>query len=358
MEAHPRLGAVRSALLLAVYWLRVFPRARCELRRWEARARLIPDPQLQRLALAKLRDEGTCAEGVAAFALLAVASRRAAVVRLCVAFEVMYDLIDGLGELPVADPLAHNRRLAGALTAALDPTAPLTPILWEPDDGGYLDELIAVCRGVLMTLPAFPLVAAALRDAAQRAGEAQSLNHSGTLLGDMAPLMAWAAALGTPLGLRWWEAASAAAAPLSIYALCALASHADATAAESARVEAAYFPWIAGLLGVLESLVDREQDAAAGTLSYAERYASAQEAAAATAAFARHATEDVRLLRETTAHVVILAGMVATNLSHHGARDVMAQEAGRAVRARVSGPVGPLLALLRVRRRLLGGRAR
>ncbi len=342
-------------LLLIVYWLRVFPRARSELRRWEARARLIPDPRLQQLALAKLRDEGHCAEGVAAFALLAVASERAAIVRLCVAFEVMYDLIDGLGELPVADPLAHNRRLARAFTAALDPSVPAAAVPWEPDDGGYLAELIAVCRGVLMTLPAFPLVAAALRRAAQRAGEAQSLNHSGTLLGDMAPLMVWATALGTPLGTHWWEAASAAAAPLGIYALCALASHADASAAEAARVETAYFPWIAGLLGILESLVDQEEDAAAGTLSYARHYGSPEDAAAATAAFARHASEDVALLRDTAAHVVILAGMIATNLSHQGASDVAAREAGCAARTHVTGPVGPLLGLLRLRRRLARG---
>lgn len=352
MDAYRRHGALRSALLLSVYWLRVFPRARSELRRWEARARRIPDPELQQLALAKLRDEGACAEGVAAFALLAVASQRAAVVRLCVAFEVMYDLIDGLGELPAVDPLAHNRRLARAFAAALDPAASAESIPCGPNDGGYLDELVAACRGVLMTLPAFPLVAAPLRRAAHRAGEAQSLNHSGVLLGDMTPLMLWAAALGAPLGLRWWEAASAAAAPLGIYALCALATHADATAVDVARLEAVYFPWIAGLLGILESMVDREEDAAAGTFSYADRYATPEEAAAATALFAAHASAQVQQLREATAHVVILAGMVATNLSHHGASDLMAREAGRAVRPRVVGPVGPLLALLRLRRRL------
>lgn len=355
MEARRRHGAVRSALLLCVYWFQVFPRARSELRRWELRARAIPDPALRRLALAKLRDEGACAEGVAAFALVAVASERAAIVQLCVAFEVMYDLVDGLGELPAADPLASNRRLASLLTAALDLTsqpAGRDTLPGQVDDGGYLDELIGACRAVLARLPGFPVVAATLRRAAERAGEAQSLNHSGTLSGDMGPLTLWATALGAPLDLRWWEAASAAAAPLGIYALCALASHADAAAAEAAQVEAAYFPWIAALLGILESLVDRDEDAAAGTLSYAGHYASPQEAADATAELARRSTQEVLSLREAPGHVVILAGMVATNLSHHGARDLAAQQAGRAARAGVVGPVWPLLALLRLRRRL------
>jgi tetraprenyl-beta-curcumene synthase len=355
MEARRRQGAVRTAALLAIYWLQVFPRARSELRHWELRARAIRDPALQRLALAKLRDEGTCAEGVAAFALLAVARERAAIVRLCVAFEVMYDLVDGLGELPVADPLAHNRWLAAVLAAALDPTAPAPEGLVShvsPDDGEYLTELVNACRAVLATLPAFPLVAAALRQAVERAGEAQSLNHSGTLLNDMGPLVAWAATQGAPWGLTWWEAASAAAAPLGIYALCALASHPDVSAIELAQVETAYFPWIAGLLGILESLVDRAEDSTTGMLSYAGHYGSPAEAAVAVGSLARNATLRVQPLRETRGHIVILAGMLATNLSHHGARDAVTQEAGRAARENSIGPVGPLLVALRLRRRV------
>jgi tetraprenyl-beta-curcumene synthase len=352
METHRPHGALRSALLLALYWLRVFPLARSELRRWESTARAIPDPALQRLALTKLRDEGRCAEGVAAFALLAVASRRAAVVQLCVAFEVMYDLLDGLGELPAVDPLASNRRLARAFAAALDPNGHPDAISRQLDDGGYLNELVAACHSALATLPAFPVVAAGLRRAAERAGEAQSLNHSGVLLGDVAPLTLWAGTLEAPPGLHWWEIASAAAAPLGIYALCALASHPDATAREAARVEAAYFPWIAGLLGILESLVDRDEDAAEGTLSYASHYESSEQVAAATATLARRASREVQSLRGSTGHVVILAGMVATNLSHDGARDLTARAAGYAARADVIGPVGPLLALLRLRRRI------
>jgi len=333
----------------------VFPRARRELRRWELRARAIPDPELQRLALEKLRDEGVCAEGVAAFALLAVASERAAVVRFCVAFEVMYDLVDGLGEQPAPDPLANNRQLSRALVAALDPAAPLIDFYaFHPGvgDGGYLNDLIAACRAVLTTLPSYPLVADALRRAVERAGEAQSLNHSGMLAGDMRPLALWAAAQDAELVLRWWELASAAAAPLCIYALCALACHGDVTAHEAALLETTYFPWVAGLLGVLESLVDQEEDAAAGTLSYASHYSSSEDAAASAALFARRSAQQMRALRAPWAHRVILAGMVATNLSHSGAGDEMAHRAGSAVRAGIDGPVSSLLLLLRLRRQL------
>ncbi len=352
MSPRPRVAALHSAAVLAVYWLLVFPQARRELRGWEVRARRIPDPALRCLALQKLRDEGVCAEGVAAFALLAGADR-ATVVRFCVAFEVMYDLIDGLGEQPLVDPLANNRRLARAFEAAIDPAAPALD--WyafdgRRDDGGYLDELIAACRAALVPLPAYPLVAGALRELALRAGEAQSLNHSGTLAGDTTPLARWAAALAGPADVRWWEAASAAAAPLGIYALCALATRPDTDARDAAAVEAAYAPWIAGLLAVLESMVDREQDEAAGTHSYASHYASGEELACRATLFARRAAEQVRTLRQAATHRVILAGMVATNLSHQGAADELARRTGAAVRAAVGGPVAPLLWLLRLRR--------
>jgi tetraprenyl-beta-curcumene synthase len=340
---------------LAVYWLWLFPRARGELRRWQVRAQAIRDPVLQRLALDKLRDEGVCAEGVAAFALLAVAADRPALVRFCVAFEVLYDLLDGLGEQPAADVLANNCQLGRAFTAALDPTAPLVDFYaFHPqgDDGGYVNDLVAACRAVLATLPAYPIVAAALRRAAERAAAAQSLNHSGGLTGDMTPLEHWATEQGDAGGLLWWEVAAAAAAPLGIYALCALATFPDVTAYEVRLVEATYFPWVAGLLGILESMVDCTEDAAAGTTSYAARYRSTDEAATRAALFARRSCEQTPLLRRPHAHRTIIAGMVATNLSHQGASDTMAWHAGRAVRDVAEGPVRPLLLLLRLRRRL------
>ena len=347
--------ALRSTVALLAYWLHAFPRARAELRRWEARARAISDPALQRLALEKLRNEGVCAEGVAAFALLALRSKRSALVRFCVAFEVLYDFVDGLGEQPTGDVLASNRQLAGACLAALDPTASLMDFYaFHPSagDGGYVEDLIAACRAVLVALPAHQLVASALRRTVERAGEAQSLNHHGTLAGDRMPLQRWATEQGRALALHWWEAAAAAAAPLGIYALCALATHADVTAVEVCAWEAAYFPWIGGLLGILESLVDRDEDAAAGTMSYASLYGSAEEAAARAELFAVRSAAHARSLRGALLHHTILAGMVATNLSHVGAADESAQRAGTAVRAVVDGPVGPLLALLRVRRAL------
>lgn len=345
--------SARSGAALALYWMRVLPLARRELRRWEAEARAIPDPALRTLALTKLDEEGICAEGVAAFGILAERALRLAVVRFCVAFEVLYDFVDGVGERPVADPLAANRRLGRALVAAVDDRfapRPFAEHLPSGDDGGYGDALIATCRSVLAKLPSYDVARTALRRTVERAAEAQSLNHGGAAQGDLAALERWAAARARAHGLRWWEAAAAAAAPLGVYALCALASRRHVTGAEVAAVETAYFPWVAGLLGVLESLVDRDQDAAAGTLSYVARYATDGEAARRAASIAAQACARVLRIPDAPGHRVIVAGMVATNLSHRGARDPTARRVGARVRDEVAGPVSLLLVLLRGRR--------
>src|SRR5829696_8568879 len=79
----------------------VLPCARRELRAWRRRALAIPDPALRAHACATLRDEHANAEGAALLASTAPPERRAEVVRLLVAYQVMYDYLDTLTEQPV-----------------------------------------------------------------------------------------------------------------------------------------------------------------------------------------------------------------------------------------------------------------
>src|SRR5215207_5036864 len=110
---HPRGVRTRWVLALAralpLYWLVIFPTTQRELRRWHACAAAIPDTSLRDYALAKLRSERVVIEGAAAFAILARGRHRSAVIRACVAYEVIYDFVDVLGEVPVEDVLSHNR---------------------------------------------------------------------------------------------------------------------------------------------------------------------------------------------------------------------------------------------------------
>lgn len=348
---------IRVALTLAwtllLYWLVVFPQARRELSRWERRARLIPDPTLRAHALHKLETEHLTAEGAAAFAILAAAGSRRSVVRLCVAFEVMYDYLDALAEQPVANQLANNRQLYRALGAAFAPATPLEDYYArnpQGDDAGYLHALVLTCRSRFARLRAHSSVLPALQRLTACADEAQSLHHAASVSGPE-QLARWARAR-QPAGatVHWWELAAAAGSPLGIFALVAAASHRGTDPRAAEEIERAYFPWIAGLSWLLESLVDRDDDAARGEHSYIEHYRSPHELASRLSTIAGRAAADARGLPCPARHTLLLAGMVAMNLSHAGAGGAATCDVARAVQRAVGGPVAPLLAVLRLRR--------
>ena len=122
---------------------------------------------LRGLALAALAKRGNI-EGAAAFATFVRARTEAAMVRALVAFQATYNYVDMLAEQPNDDPVANARRLHEALLVALDPGA-AQPDHYahhasassnaQPQDGGYLSEMVEVCRRALGELPSYPAVA-------------------------------------------------------------------------------------------------------------------------------------------------------------------------------------------------------
>jgi tetraprenyl-beta-curcumene synthase len=349
-----RLGCA-FAWSMPLYWLVVFPQARRELRGWERRARQIPDRALRAHALGKLRSEGLTAEGAAAFAILATTRSCCDVTRACVAFEVIYDYVDALAEEPVADVLANNRRLYGALVAAFAPGRPAED--WyaahpDCDDGGYLRALVDTCRQALSRLPAAESVRTGLLRLAQRAGEAQSLHHAAVDAEGERSLARWAVAQQPPgCALAWWELAAASGSPLGFFALLAAAAHPRTDREAADAIECAYHPWIAALSWLLESLIDQEEDAMTDAHSYVAHYGSPQTAARRLAAIAEQASADARRLPRAGRHMLLLAGMTGMYLSDADADGLPAREAAEAVRHAIGGPLVPLLWILRVRRR-------
>lgn len=339
---------------LVVYWLVVFPRARREVRRWNERALAIGDPALRRLALGKLDSERLVAEGAAAFALFAAPAHRADVVRAAVAYEILYDVVDAIGEAPAADPLAHNRAAHAALLDAVAPGAPPRHRLSAPragEDGCYLQLLVRRCREALCRLPAHRLVLPALQRFAARAIEAQSLNHAG-VHDDQRALATWAASQPVPERFWWWEVAAAAGDPLGVFALLGMAGDPRLRAFEVEEVEQAYFPWIGALVWLMESLVDQDDDALSGNPSYVGRYASPQHAAARLGVIAARAAAAASALRNGSSHAVLLAGVASLYLSDPHAAGADAAASAGAIRRALGWPVSVLLLVLRLRRRL------
>jgi tetraprenyl-beta-curcumene synthase len=347
------------------YWTGVFPRVCLHVARWRRKARQIPDPQLRRLALQALDKRGNI-EGAAAFAAFAPRAHRAAVTRAVSSFQAAYNFLDILGEQPSADPVADGRRLHEALLYALTPPSeagvgpgeegypPSTPLDWyehhpQRDDGGYLLDMLESCRTAVAGLPSYETVAPAARAAAARIVAFQSLNLSESQ-GNHEALEQWARKASPPgAGLQWWETAAAAGSSLGVYALIAAASEPQLDAGEVAALEYAYFPWIGGLHSLLDNLIDKREDEAAGHRSLVEYYGP-QRAAQRMRWLAVEAMRVAQGLPHNRRHMVILAAMIGNYLSTPEAHSPELEPVSQSVLATVGALQKPTMLVFKLRR--------
>jgi tetraprenyl-beta-curcumene synthase len=341
------------------YWLQVFPASRSCRRRLLVRARSIPDPLLREDALVSHRVKRSNSEGLAALAVLAPGPQRAPLARSLVAYQLMLDYLDDVSERPAEDPLANGLCLHSAFGVALDPEAPhqdyyaLAP---GREDGGYLVELIETCRGPLGTLPSYLVVRDSLLRQARLCCQSQALNHALGFEPLDDRLAEWAARTAAEAKLEadfeWWELlAAAAASSVTVGALLALAATPGATAADAARVESAYFPWISGLNALLDSLVDLDEDPEGA--SHLRRYDSMDLAADRLQAITSGAHRRVRELPDARLHEAIFAAMGALYLSQPQSWRPDREQISRAVLAELGPFARPSLAVHLLRR---GGR--
>jgi tetraprenyl-beta-curcumene synthase len=301
-------GAARS------YWLSVFPDACREARAWRMRASMIPDPGLRRLALETHGGKRSNLEGAAAFAAFVQPAGRHATVRALIAYQAIFDYLDTLAEQPSDDPIANGRRLNQALLAAIAPEEPHVDYYAHRrrgDDGGYLAALIEACRAALQALPSFAAIAEPVRRATERVVVYQSLNH-GDGHGRRDAFDRWARSAGKAhVRLRWWETGAAAGSTLDLFALIAAASDPVLAPGVAETLGTAYFPWVGALHSLLDSLADREEDAAMGRRGLIDYYSSPDEAARRIATIASEAMNRVGELPEGHNHALIVAAMTS-----------------------------------------------
>jgi tetraprenyl-beta-curcumene synthase len=296
------------------YWLGVFPCARTELRHWRLRAEEILDPALRRLACQTQRTKRESLEGAIAFATFAPPAHRALVTRAITAYQVAFDYIDELSEQPGADPIANGLRLNQALLRALEPEQPHLDYYAHDrrrEDTGYLRDLVDTCRTALEALPSHLAIAEPLRRVTTRLVAYQSLNH-GDVHGSYEAFTRWARAENRLCsGLRWWETGAAAGSPLPVFALIAAGARPGTQARDAVDVEHAYFPWVASLSSLLDSLIDRNEDAADGQRSLIDYYDSTSEVASRLQTLATRAVGGAKALSDGPQHTMILAAMAS-----------------------------------------------
>jgi tetraprenyl-beta-curcumene synthase len=288
-----------AASALGAYLFTVLPRVRRELRRWGS------------LPAEKARN----AEAVAVFATLAPRSTRAAVVRAIVALQVAIDHLDALEEAGIVGPDA-------------------------PDDD-CLSRLEAEWRQGVAALPGGAAMLPSIERAVERCGEGQRRTHAAAA-GEVEGLRSWAEGLDAPGGYRWWEIAAGAGSSVAAHALIARAADPAADESTGAAIDAAYFPSIGALTVLLDDLVDREADLAAGEHNYLDYYGSPRESAARLALVAERAAALVAQLPQAKRHRAILDGVAGYYLSAPEVGDPL----GEPIRERLLESLGPGARLL------------
>lgn len=343
------------AWALATYRRAVLPQVRGELRRWERWTVKIPDLALRDAAQAALKEKSSNVEAIAVFAILAPRPQRSSVLRAMTALQTTIEYLDVLGEQLPNEPLANGLALHRALVEAVTPGAPYSD--WyrlhpQTEDGGYLAELVATCQREVASLPSGDTVLTAMQRAARRCAEGQSYTHAAVGSEDgVQELAAWAAGLNEHGEYSWWELAAGASSSVAIHALIAAAAYSDTDDEEVEHIDAAYFPPIGALTVLLDDLVDRDEDAAAGEHNYLDYYSSNEIAAERFALLVGESLSALASLRLGRRHTAILMGVGGFYLSASGSKTDYARPIRAHMLKALGGAVYPIFAAMRVLRR-------
>jgi cytochrome P450 len=296
-----------------------WPLTLIELDRWRTRAATIPNRTIREDALRSIDRKRDNALGAALFSVLPK-RRDPQLLKLLVAYQTLWDLLDNLSESG-ANVGAHNGySLHRALVEALDPDAPLSDYYqhhpWRRD-GGYLSELVTTCRRLTGILPSYPrlrtLILAGVRQCAL-----QGVNHLSDRGQRAKGLKAWASQSAHEYAeLSWFEIAAASSAFLP-HPLLALAAEPEHKLADAPRVSAAYFPWMALAITMLDSYADVDSDRANGSHSYVDYYDTSGIACERICEIVKRMVAEMDRLPNRDGHVLMATSMVAMYLSASG----------------------------------------
>jgi tetraprenyl-beta-curcumene synthase len=307
-----------------------------EARIWKARAVEIPDPLLRSDALGSLTRKRGHTDG-AALLWTIPRTRDPNLLRLLVAYEIIWDFLDCVNERGATAGQIDGRQLHLALVDALDCARPISDYYrhhpWT-DDGGYLRTLVEVCRECARKLPSYWVIRPLLTREAVRA-QVLAINHDLDSARRDADLQRWATdEFSTTSDATWFELTGAASASLTIHALLALGAASACDEADLVRVCAAYFPWVSTATTMLDSYVDQAEDLANGDHSYVSHYPTPELAASRMRELIKRCLLEARSLRDGERHAVIAACMIAMYLSKDSAHTkAMSDTTGSLIRA-------------------------
>jgi len=297
---------------------KVFPQVEKELSFWRHRA-ACANAEFSEQALASIFHKRFHCLGGSVYSLFpgcgAGYGRR--LVRLIVAYQTISDYLDNLCDrMGVFDPhsfrLVH-RSLLAALDSGVEPSGLF--VGFGRDDGGYLEQLIRVCREEIHHLPAYSLVRVDALELASLYVDLQVYKH--TFVHERTSrLKKWFAYHGKRYPeLHWWEFAAASGSTLGVFALFASATDSHLRADAATELVEAYFPYICGLHILLDYLIDQEEDKCNGDLNFVSQYRSSAESRERLVWFAHGALLAAETLKHGAFHRSVTQGLLGMYLS-------------------------------------------
>lgn len=283
------------------------------------------------------------AEGASLFSILPK-HRDSNLLKLLVAYQVMWDFLDSVSERGADAGHANGRQLHKALVEALDPDAPISDYYryhpWK-NDGGFLCALVDTCRRMCISLPSYRVVRHLILGGVERCA-IQSLNHEPDPYKRDTALRQWAEReFAHEHSLAWFEMTAAASAFMP-HVLLALAAESSCDQHKLIAVSSVYFPWISLVIAMLDSYVDQLEDSVSGSHSYISHYHSERLALKRLVEIIGEAISRVASLPNGRRHKVIAASIIAMYLSKSSASASRFRVQTRML-ARASGPLTILL---------------
>lgn len=295
----------------------VLPGVREQLQFWRSRAEEMPDPELQRQAIASMTDKQFHCQGGAVYAAINL-SLKHVLIPLIVAFQTISDYLDNLCDRSTSLDPEDFRRLHQSMLDAVDPAAPLHDYYAfrdEKDDGGYLNDLVKTCQASIRLLPSYHLVEGKVRTLVGLYCDLQVYKHIRRDLREDALDAWWQQHRGDYPEIRWNEFAAATGSTLGVFMLFMAAGDPGLQREQTETIFEAYFPYICGLHILLDYLIDQEEDEQGGDLNFCSYYDDADTTVERIAFIVARARNRAEQLDGPAFHRMIIEGLLALYLS-------------------------------------------
>lgn len=303
--------------LMKQCYQKVFPTVNRELKRWNEKAKAIPDAELRQQALNSQSDKRFHCEGGAILALLAKDKYEAAI-KFIVAYQTISDYLDNLCDRSTSLNPLDFRTLHQSMVDCLkteNSSENYYRFRNEQDDGGYLQELVETCQSVLKDIQGYHIIRNYLIELCRYYCDLQVHKH--VKKEERLPrLKNWFAANQESLPeMTWYEFAACSGSTLGIFCLVSYAMRDDFTEEQAQAIRDGYFPYIQGLHILLDYFIDQEEDLKEGDLNFCTYYENDEMLLSRFQLFIEEADKHTGILPDQKFHQMINRGLLGLYLS-------------------------------------------